>query len=234
MADPEIAAAEELVRSLAPAGQSVEVSVPLTADESEWFLQAKREQIVEFIECPSTCFRFKKWGVPGPDHFVTPSGKARHLFSKPVGPHASLNREYIPHIAAFAYAILDHHYDRTACSFSRYRKFSRDLIAKKAGTAYETDAEFYDGDQVHLQIEAKASEKQTTALARAFEGHGTIDDLPASAAKEVEYVLDLAPRYLWVVGPGSIDPPRHVYMVELLGPLNAAFNRVESMPPPPR
>ena len=144
-----------------------------------------------------------------------------------MGPHASLNREYIPHIAAFAYAILDHHYDRTACSFSWYRKFSRDLIAKKAGTTYETDAEFYDGDQVHLQIEAKASEKQTTALARAIERHGTIDELPTSAVKEVEYVLDLAPRYLWVVGPGSIDPPQHVYAVELRGPLNAAFNRVE-------
>ncbi len=76
---------------------------------------------MSFVECPSGCFRAKKWGKAGPDHFDTPAGKPRHLFSKPVAPEASLNREYVPHIVAYAYLILGEEYDRSASSFSRYR-----------------------------------------------------------------------------------------------------------------
>ncbi|HEV2070078.1 MAG TPA: hypothetical protein VGR26_09820 [Acidimicrobiales bacterium] len=95
-----------------------------------------------FKTCPANRFRFKKFGFSGPEHFLTPSGKPRHLFSKPGAPEAWLNREYVPHIAAYAFA-LDRGYDRARSTFSLSRKFSRDLIAKRAGVSYETDAEVY-------------------------------------------------------------------------------------------
>jgi len=105
---------------------------------------------------------------------------------------------------------------------------------KRKGAGYETDAEFYDADgSIHLQIEAKASPRQTAALVQAIERHGLLTELPKSAAKEVEYVLDLSPRHLWIVGPGSLDPPQHVYAVERRGDLNAAFTRVNVFPEAP-
>ena len=128
---------------MAPRGQSVLFRVPLLGDEATWFIRAVRHKVVSFGLCPPDCFRYKKWKVPGPDHFVTPAGKPRHLFSKPVGEVGWLNREYVPHIAAYARAVLGQGYDPKRSSFSRYRKYSRDLITKRAGAGYETDAEFY-------------------------------------------------------------------------------------------
>lgn len=231
--DP-VPGATALIESLAPGGHPVPIRTPLIDDECHWFHRAVTEGLVQFATCPSDCFRFKKWGVVGPDHFTTPHGKPRHLFSKPIGPEAWLNREYIPHLAAYAYAVLAGGYAPERSSFSLYRTFTRDLIAKRAGDSYETDAEFYDHKQrVFLQVEAKASSKQTTALARAIEHHGALRNLPESAAKEVEYVLDLAPKYLWVVGPGSVDPAANVYEVEVSGDTNATFTPRRGLPAPP-
>lgn len=226
--------ATALIEHLAPGGHPVPIRTPLVEDECVWFQRAVTEGLVRFTTCPEDCFRFKKWGVAGPDHFTTPHGKPRHLFSKPIGPEAWLNREYVPHIAAYAYAVLAGRYDPARSSFSLYRTFTRDLIVKRAGGSYETDAEFYDdGGDVYLQVEAKASAKQTEALARAIEVHGALTELPDSAAKEIEYVLDLAPKYLWVVGPGSVEPAEHVYEVEMAGPTNAAFTPRTGLPPAP-
>lgn len=123
-----------------------------------WFVRAVSEDIVQFTECGPGCPRLRKTGVAGPDHFQTPSGEHRHLFSKPGADEAWLNREYVPHIAAYAFAVLHVRYDRNRSSFSRYRQFTRDLIAKRQGQSYETDAEFYDSTgQIHLQLEAKGS-----------------------------------------------------------------------------
>jgi hypothetical protein len=129
--------------------------------------------------------------------------------------------------------VLDFGYSETLRSFSRYRTFSRDAITKRAGQSYETDAEFYgpNGD-VHLQIEAKASPRATDHLAGEIERHGDLSELPVSLAKEIEYVLDIAPRYLWIVGPGSVDPARHVFGVTLNG-RDARFTRLSTVPPPP-
>lgn len=229
-----IADATRLIESLAPGAFPVPLRTPLVEDECVWFLRAVADGVVRFTSCPTDCFRFKKWGAAGPDHFTTPHGKPRHLFSKPIGPEAWLNREYVPHIAAYAFAVLQHGYVAARSSFSLYRTFTRDLLAKRAGSVFETDAEFYaDDDSIFLQVEAKASPRQTEALARAIERHGALTELPEAAAKEVEYVLDLAPRYLWVVGPGSIDPATHVYEVKLTGPKNAAFTLCAGLPRAP-
>jgi hypothetical protein len=228
----DIVSATRLVQSLAPGGFPCPIRVPLVDDECRWFLRAVEGEIVRFRECEATCFRFKKWKQTGPDHFDTPAGKPRHLFSKPIGPEAWLNREYVPHIAAYAKAILKHGYPIENSSFSLYRKFSRDLISKRAGQGYETDAEFYDADgHIFLQIEAKASRQQTSRLAGEMARAGSLDELPLGTVKEIEYVLDLAPRYLWVVGPGSLDPASHMFKVTVDG-LNARFDPVDVFPVP--
>lgn len=172
-------------------------------------------------------------GVSGPDHFDTSTGAPRHLFSSPRAGEPSLNREYIPHIAAYARAILDLCYDSARSSFSRYRKYGRDLLSKRSGGSYETDAEFYDSEGgIHLHVEAKKDARQVGVIADQLDRATGLHDLPLGTVKEIEYVLDLSPRYLWVVGPGSIDPARHVFRVTVDG-LNAAFERVERFPDPP-
>lgn len=222
-----------LLEALAPGGAPMKTRVPLSIDECDWFLKAVSQEVVRFRGCPANCFRFKNYGIAGADHFDTPSGKPRHMFSKPGDEVAWLNREYVPHIAAYGMAILDGGYDGTRSSFSLYRTFERDLIAKRKGQSFETDAEFYDRDgNIHLQIEAKASPRQTETLAAAIIAHGELQDLPVSAAKEIEYILDLRPRFLWVVGPESVDPPRHVFGVAVSGN-NATFTPMDGLPEPP-
>jgi hypothetical protein len=222
-----IADARELIESLAPGGAPFAIVTPLEWDEAAWFRHAVDSGVIVFRECPDSCPRRKRYGIASPDHFLTLSGGARHLFSNPSAPVAWLNREYVPHIAAFAYALV-HGHDISRASFSRYRTFGKDLITRKAGQSYETDAEFYgEDDRITLQVEAKASGHQTDSLAASIALHGSLDEIPLSTAKEIEYVLDLSPRYLWVVGPGSIDPPKYVFEVEVLGDHNACFKRVD-------
>ncbi len=57
--------------------------IPFSIDESDWFLRSVTQRIVRFHDCPAGCFRFKTYWIAGPDHFDTPSGKPRHMFSKP-------------------------------------------------------------------------------------------------------------------------------------------------------
>ena len=229
-----IVKATAVIEQLAPGAAPVPIRTPLLEDECRWFLQAIDEQVVQFVECPPVCFRLKKWGAPGPDHFVTPDGKPRHLFSKPGAPTAWLNREYVPHIAAYAYAKLEAGYDDVPSSFSRYRTFSRDVLVRKQGSGYETDAEFYGHDgSIVLQIEAKASPTQTAGLASAIADHRSLTDLPTTMAKEIEYVVDLEPACLWIVGPGSVDPPQHVFRVAPTGGIDVGFTPVAQLPDPP-
>jgi hypothetical protein len=206
---------------------------PLAPDEARWFLAAVEHAVVRFRTCDERCDRMRRWNASGPDHFDSPDRGARHLFSNPTKTEAWLNREYVPHIAAYARLILDCGFDHTARSFSRYRSFQRDGLTEGAGQSYETDAEFYEpGGAVYLQVEAKASPTQTAQLAGSIEKHGILRELPAKIAKEIEYVLDLSPRYLWVVGPGSIDPARYVYAVHVSG-TDARFEPIADVPLPP-
>ena len=220
--DVVVESATRLIESLTPpAHASAPIHVPLERDECEWFLRGVEHGLVEFRECPPDCVRFGEWGVVGPDHFDTPAGAPRHLFAQPVGDDASFNREYVPSSQGWRTQCSKAGYDRDHCSFPRSRMF-------------EAETEFYESrGGIDLQIEAKASASETAALAAAIEMHGTLTSLPRSAVKEIEYVLDLTPRYLWIVGPGSVDPPDFVYQVARRGRLNAAFTPIGCMPAPP-
>ena len=124
-------------------------------------------------------------------------------------------------------------YNQARSSFSLYRQFTRDLVHKTKGGSYETDAEFYDeSGRIWLHVEVKKSAKEINAVAASIEACGSLQDLPAKVAKELEYVLDLSPRYLWLVGPGSIDPAYYVYEVKVSLP-PASLYRMTRLPGPP-
>jgi hypothetical protein len=96
---------------------------------------------------------------------------------------------------------------------------------------YETDAEFYNADgTIALQVEAKKSPRDVATLVAAIKSAHRLSELTPKACKEVEYVLDLAPDQLWVVGPGSIDPALHVFDVQVDG-FDATFTPSVLLPP---
>jgi hypothetical protein len=205
---------------------------PLTEPECRWFLRAVDAGIVGFRACAGDCGRNKEPTRARIDEFVTIDGGLRHLLAFS-GNDPGLSREYIPHIAAYAYAILGAGYDVKRSAFSKYRSFQRDVITRRRGTWYETDGEFYDSaERIWLHLEAKRDDAKVERIARQLDARGDLRALPTGVAKEVEYVLDLAPRYLWLVGPGSIDPPLHVWAVSVEGE-TATFDRVEGLPPAP-
>lgn len=221
-----------LLTRCSPGEKSFDVRDPLVVDECTWFNHAVDRGLLNMADCPPDCFRLKKRGASGPDHFTTPDGKPRHLFSSPEAARPALNREYIPHVAAWARAVYDFGYDPGRCRFSYYRAYSRDLLTKQRGGSYETDVEFDDAaGELYLQIEAKKDARQVAKIATQLDAAPSLAALPAGTVKEIEYVLDLHPRYLWVVGPGSVDPAPHVFAVTVEGN-DAAFRRLDAFPPP--
>jgi hypothetical protein len=58
--------------------------------------------------------------------------------------------------------------------------------------------------------------------------------MPTNVVKEVEYVLELRPRYLWLVGPGTVEPEAHVWRVVSDREQEIVFNREPGVPPPDR
>lgn len=198
----------------------------LTSDESWWFQAGLHAGLYGFETCPDGCDRLRRSGHRGPDHFRTFEGGARHLFSDLAAPEPRLNREYLPHLAAVTRAIVEFGYPREHASFSRYRTFSRDLLHKRAGGSYETDAEFHvAADNLRLQVEAKSDEQQTARLTKQVRSF-RLTEMEPTSAKEIEYVLDLRPEILWIVGPGSVHPARFVFLVEVDG-LDATFTQTD-------
>jgi hypothetical protein len=184
----------------------------LLPDESRWFRKAIETRLFKVAECRADCPRLRRWKKTMVDEFITPSNPHRHLFSFSKSGGMRLNREYIPHIAAVARAVIDFGLPADKFSFSRYRTFQQDCITKRQGQSYETDAEFYAADgSIELQIEAKKDVGEIETIAQAIDATGTFMDLPAGCKKELEYILDTKPKYLWLVAPGCIDPEQYLY-----------------------
>jgi hypothetical protein len=205
--------------------------IPLVQDECRWFNEAFASGLFEFQDCQHTCPRLKRWLEPGRDEFLNPAGQARHLYSFPCH-RPRLNREYVPHIAAHARAILEFGYDRKGAVFSERRYFARDLIVKKRGGRYELDSLFKSGDQgSYLHVEVKSKPREVAAMATAIDRFRELGEMPLDVVKEVEYVLDLEPKYFWLVGPGTLDPEAHVWRIEVDGK-RARFERILKLPSP--
>lgn len=232
----DIAWVEGYLACLFPAGRRLAFRDPLLKDEALWFRRAIEEGVIVVRSCSAKCKANTDPEHPRRDEFIVPhqSDRIRHLLTFESEGGVTVSREYVPHIAAYARAILGLGYPRERSSFSRYRQFG-EATAKRTGKAgCETDAEFYgvDGESVYLHVEAKRDTAQVDKIAQDIRRVGTLGRLPQNAAKELDYVLDIAPRYLWLVGPGTVDPERYVYEVSVSGD-DASFSAVDALPSPP-
>jgi hypothetical protein len=232
------------LNSLLPDGLGFNVNDQFFEDECHWFRSAISHRIIEVSECGIHCPLYKRrkkrlLDKPIPkDNFVVAKGlvrKPRHLFEVANNPnnHITFAREYLPHIAAYSRLIIEFGYNQNLSAFSIYKRFSKDLIFKKKGKSYEIDAEFYDKDRnTYLHVEVKRNPAMTKSLVDGINVKGTLNALNKKHSKEFEYILDINPKYLWIVGPGSIDPSKYVYEVRVKK-LNAEFKLIDSLPMPP-
>ena len=227
---------ETFLASVAPESRQFKLLMPFEADESRWYQLGVENEVFRFGQCVNECGRLRKWKRTGGDEFITPDGQSRHMFgfSKDDDKTCFLGREHVPHIAAVSRLIVEKGYDPKRYSFSRYRFYSRDLVSKKKGGRFETDAEFFGpGEAIFLQVEAKKTRSDVERMAAQIGTRKEFGALPENCKKELEYVLDLRPRYLWLVAPGLIEPEQFVYEVDI-DDNNARFRRVESLPEAPR
>lgn len=212
----DVAWTAEFLRSIAPRGVPVTFAHALVSDEAHWFREAIERRVITIGTCRADCPRSRRWSEATRDEFLTPADQHRHLFSLSAAGGASMNREYVPHIAAVARAIIHFGFSADRFSLSLYRTFQRDCVTKKRGQSYETDAEFYAADgSVELHVEAKKTHGEVSRIAKTLAGCRTLSNLPLSCQKELEYVLDLKPKHVWLVAPGCIDPEQYVYAVRV-------------------
>jgi hypothetical protein len=211
----DVAWTTNFLQSIAPRGAPVALAPALLPDEAHWFRQSIESEVLRVGACRDDCPRRRRWKETTRDEFLTPARQHRHLFSLAAST-PRLNREYIPHLAAVGRAILYFGFPPNRFSLSLHRTFQRDCVVKKRGQSYETDAEFYAADgAVVLHLEAKKTNAEITRIATALDRCKTLGQLPSSCAKELDYVLDISPQYLWLVAPGFVDPERYVYAVRV-------------------
>lgn len=225
----------EYLAGLHPREGELALKDKLLGDECRWFKEAIEKGVVVVRPCGPGCELNTDPDHPRKDEFIVPHqpDRVRHLLSVERSGGVSVNREYIPHITAYARAVLALGYPVERSSFSRYRKFLRDALHKEKGQSYETDAEFYDADgNVYLHLEVKKNAASAEKIVEDIHRSWKLGDMPDPAVKELEYVLDIRPKYLWIVGPGSVDPEEAVYEVSMEGE-DARFKVVDSLPPPP-
>ena len=88
------------------------------------------------------------------------------------------------------------------------------------------------GEPAWYGVEVKANPSQVERMAKVIDTYRELEKMPSRVAKEIEYVLDIQPRYFWLVGPGTVDPERHVWRIQA-DSLRAGFSGVASLPPAP-
>lgn len=176
-----------------------------TPGESYWFRKAIENGLLRVTECTQECTRHKThWSVVK-DHFTMSKGimkKPRHLMSVDKKGNITLNREYIPHIAAYARLILEKGFDQERSAFSGYHGSN------------EIDGEFIDQDgNLFLLLEVKKDTPKTNKLIKELTS-GFLEDIQNTNKKESKYILDFAPQYLWIVGPETVDMNEGVFYIE--------------------
>lgn len=226
---------EEFFRQLDPRGGARALRDELEEDECRWFRKAVEQGVVEVRPCVEGCKLNWDPEHPRRDEFIVPHqpDKVRHFLTVERSGKVFVNREYVPHVGAYARVILGLGYPAGRSSFSLYRTFQRDAVHKTAGQGYETDAEFYDRNgNIHLHLEAKKDATEVGKIVDDISRCQKLGNMTDGVVKELEYVLDIRPRHLWIVGPGSVDPERHVYEVSVEGN-DALFRPIDSLPEPP-
>lgn len=228
----EMRAAESLVRNCAPTGIDVPIPEPLAVDESAWLLTAVDKGLVEFTHCTDACTRRARTRTSARDHFEIDRRGAHHLFAVVDREGLALHREYVTAIAAYARAVLDFGYDVERSSWLRDHEIGHRLATRFASAKVRSDAEFLASDgSVQLQIKSARGRQHARRLANALDAHGSLSALPREVAREFNSVVPVNPRFLWLVGPNTVEPVNHVYRVKVAGD-DATFRRVDAVPLP--
>jgi hypothetical protein len=239
----EMRAAESLVRALAPSGHEVPIPEPLALDESRWLIIAVEKGLLEFRHCTDACTHARRACPSARDHFETGSDDPHHLFAH-IGPDdVTLHREYVPAIAAYTRAVLDFGYDPTRSVLlggwpRHHRPNHRRMVSRfSAGDVRSGDTNFGDTDfrdsagSVQLQILATGDRQITRRIATALDACDRLDGLRPDIAGQVRGTAMMTPRFLWLVGPNTVEPAGHVFRVASRGD-SATFTRVNAVPAP--
>jgi len=233
----EIRAAEHLVRALAPPGCAVPIPEPFAMDESRWLLRAADKGLIEFSPCDDRCTHAGQRATrPLRDHFEADrDGTPRHLFSDADDRHASLHRDYVPAIAAYARAVLDLGYDADRCrlltapaAMRRRRWRAPTATSRTAPTTGRSHVELCTSNGPVLVL-AKGDRRATRRLATALDVTPTLTQLAAPHDADVEAVVASSPAFLWIVGPNTIEPESHVFRVRGSG-ADTRVSRVSRLP----
>lgn len=241
MTDDEMRAAESLVRALAPKGCAVPISEPFALDESRWLLRAADKGLIEFSQCTGSCSPSVSRPSASGDHFEADDGEPHHLFTETDERHATLHREYVPAIAAYARAVLDLGYEAEACRLLTSHEPTRRLHRRRRpirprDQSDPTRATSYvelcrpDGS-VHLLVLAVGNRRATRRLATALDVTPTLALLAAPHSSEADRIMSSAPSFVWLVGPSTIEPESHVFRVQGTG-TDTGVSRVRSVPAP--
>jgi hypothetical protein len=234
----EMRAAESLVRDLAPPGLSVPIPEPFALDESTWFLTAVDKGLVEFTSCPTTCTRTPHATRGCRDHFEPSEGDARHLFGSETDGAVALHRDYLPCLASYARAVFDFGYAPERASLlhrqpgaGRLSGGAR-LATRIAPPRFRADVSLFAPDgSVHLQIKCLGDRQRTRRLATTLDACGRRSHLSPDVRPQFESVLSARPRYLWLVGPNTIEPAGHVFRLTYRDD-DIRFTRIERVPDP--
>lgn len=225
------AEAYEHLAAVVPPGAPLRALDPLlAADESEWFVRGWESSLYPVGPCPVRGLP-KVCGPDRLDHFLTTSGRHRHLLTRWSEGGWGASREYVTHLGAYSRAILDYGYPTPAALLSHYGTYSRDLIRRKRGGSYEIDAAFSiaTNEPPWLLIEAKKEASKVSRWSAAIDDGASPQELVAMDFKEIEYVLELQPQHLWLVGPGTISPAANVWATQVRG-LEINFERLTDVP----
>ncbi len=227
----EICAAETLVGTLAPSGCHVPIPEPLAVDESRWFVLAVEKGVIEFSRCGRSCARGEDAGS-AVDHFETGTDDPHHLFSRIDARTATLQRDFIPAIAAYTRAVLDLGYDPEHSVLLPRQPVPRRRVRRASAGEVRASCEFRDAaGALQLQIEAKGDRQLTRRVAAALDACDTSAGLRPDVAREVRDAIEAAPRFLWLVGPNTIEPATHVFRLLTRGD-QTRFARVDAVPAP--
>jgi hypothetical protein len=149
----------------------------------------------------------------------------------PTSGAVALHRDRVALLGAYARAVLDFGYEPERSVLLGRQPTGLRFEDRRAGLE-RVDAAFegHDGS-THLQIKCLGERQRTRRLATAVDAGGLVSRLSQTATHELAAVLARRPRFVWLVGPNSIDPATHVFRLTAFdGDLR--FSRIETVPVP--
>ena len=247
----EMRAAESLVRALAPSGHEVPIPEPLALDESRWLIIAVEKGLLEFTRCTDACAPSRRAHTAACDHFETGSDDPHHLFAHigRAASHCTANTSRRLRPTPEPYSTSGTSPPEACCWSTIYPSSAGEPVHRRQCPPYIPhksrygfrDTEFHDtgfrrvprpDSSVQLQIVATGDRQATRRIATALDAvrqprSDSDQRLPARSRAAAM----VKPRFLWLVGPNTVEPAGHVFRVARRGD-SATFARCAAVPAP--